>query len=82
MVAIGSPSGEGIDCHGGGWSYGPNAEDYPFDDVPITRWKIGDEVEVGWGLLANHGGGYSYRLLKFPEAVFLNSPKHAFNRHH
>jgi len=68
---IGSPRGllsspRGFDCPGGGWSYGPNAEDYPFDDVPITRWKIGDEVEVGWGILANHGGGYSYRLCKVP----------------
>ena len=64
---IGSPRGEGFDCPGGGWSHGPNAEDYPFEDVPVTQWKSGDVVEVGWGIVANHGGGYSYRLCKVPQ---------------
>lgn len=27
-----------------------------------TIWRIGDIVEVAWGVYANHGGGYSYRL--------------------
>ena len=25
-------------------------------------WKAGDEVEAVWSVLANHGGGYQYRL--------------------
>jgi len=25
-------------------------------------WTIGTEVEVGWSITANHGGGYSYRV--------------------
>lgn len=27
-----------------------------------TYWKAGGTAEVGWGLSAQHGGGYSYRL--------------------
>jgi len=27
-----------------------------------TVWQPGAEVEVAWGLAANHGGGYQYRL--------------------
>ena len=64
---IGAPRNEGFDCPGGGWSHGPNAENYPFEDVPITEWSIGSVVEVGWGIIANHGGGYSYRLCKLPK---------------
>ena len=29
---------------------------------PPTVWKAGSVVEAAWGLWANHGGGYSYRL--------------------
>jgi hypothetical protein len=27
-----------------------------------TVWKVGEEVETTWGMRANHGGGYQYRL--------------------
>jgi len=27
-------------------------------------WEIGREVEVAWGIEANHGGGYQYRLCR------------------
>merc|ERR1712151_395110 len=27
-----------------------------------TVWRIGSKVEVAWGIWANHGGGYQYRL--------------------
>eukprot|EP00939_MAST-03C_sp_MAST-3C-sp1_P000416 g416.t1 len=30
--------------------------------LPQAAWKIGDAVEVGWTVQANHGGGYAYRL--------------------
>jgi hypothetical protein len=32
--------------------------------MPSTKvvWTAGSNVEVAWGVLANHGGGYSYRL--------------------
>ena len=48
-----------------GWSYGPLAEDYymspGFRDVVTTEWKAGSVVEAAWAMVANHGGGYSYR---------------------
>ena len=31
-------------------------------DAVFTDWVRGDKAKVGWGLKANHGGGYSYRL--------------------
>jgi len=65
---IGAPRGKGEDCPGGGWSHGPKAENYPFQDIPVTKWNVGSVVEVAWGISANHGGGYSYRLCKVPEA--------------
>jgi len=71
-VAGGNPDGcpvggdEG-DCPGGGFGYGPAAEDVLFEDVVTTEWKLGGTAEVGWGIIANHGGGYSYRLCKTPE---------------
>eukprot|EP00091_Calanus_sinicus_P014794 TRINITY_DN3248_c0_g1_i3.p1 TRINITY_DN3248_c0_g1~~TRINITY_DN3248_c0_g1_i3.p1 ORF type:complete len:357 (+),score=114.38 TRINITY_DN3248_c0_g1_i3:126-1073(+) len=65
----GSPSRPGQDCspYGGGYSYGPRAEDFEFMDVVTTEWKKGEVVKAGWGMVANHGGGYSYRLCKVPE---------------
>jgi len=55
------------DCgypYGGGFAYGPNAEDFEFHDVVVTEWTIGGTEVAGWGQVANHGGGYSYRLCK------------------
>jgi len=33
-----------------------------------TTWVAGAEAEVAWGLTANHGGGYQYRLCRVKEA--------------
>eukprot|EP00747_Dinoflagellata_sp_TGD_P167459 gnl/TRDRNA2_/TRDRNA2_191908_c0_seq1.p1 gnl/TRDRNA2_/TRDRNA2_191908_c0~~gnl/TRDRNA2_/TRDRNA2_191908_c0_seq1.p1 ORF type:complete len:491 (+),score=74.81 gnl/TRDRNA2_/TRDRNA2_191908_c0_seq1:135-1475(+) len=33
-----------------------------------TTWIAGSEVEVAWGITANHGGGYQYRLCKVSDA--------------
>ena len=27
-----------------------------------TVWRLNSTVEVAWGITANHGGGYQYRL--------------------
>jgi hypothetical protein len=35
---------------------------------PAANWTAGQTVEVSWGIRANHGGGYSYRLCKSEEA--------------
>ena len=60
----GGPSQPGIDCPGGGYSYGPFAEELEYKGVQVTEWKRGSVVEAAWGIIANHGGGYSYRLCK------------------
>jgi len=31
---------------------------------PITKWVVGTKQMVSWSILANHGGGYAYRLCK------------------
>jgi hypothetical protein len=54
-------------CTWGGYSYGPDAQDLDWKDAVWTEWPRGGKVEVGWGLKANHGGGYSYRLYKVGE---------------
>jgi len=61
---VGGPEG---DCPGGGFGYGPRAEDLGWEDIVTTEWTAGGVAEVGWGIIANHGGGYSYRLCKRPE---------------
>ena len=70
-AAGGNPKGCGEpDCgkYAGGFAYGPLAEKVDFKhDFYVTDWKLGDVVEVAWGITANHGGGYSYRLCKMPE---------------
>lgn len=43
-----------------------------------TTWKAGDLAEVRWGISANHGGGYSYRLC--PSGSTLD--EECFNRVH
>merc|ERR1712139_733464 len=32
-----------------------------------TTWIAGSTVEVAWGITANHGGGYQYRLCRLKE---------------
>jgi len=38
-----------------------------------TTWIAGSVVEVAWGLTANHGGGYQYRLCRVPKATPNNT---------
>jgi len=78
----GSPAGPGQDCspYGGGYSYGPRAEDFEFMDVVTTEWKKGEVVTAGWGMVANHGGGYSYRLCKVPEEGMTGLTEECFQK--
>jgi len=62
----GSPELPGYDCPGGGFSYGPFAEQLDFPKAKVTEWKRGSVGSAAWGIIANHGGGYSYRLCKVP----------------
>eukprot|EP00111_Clytia_hemisphaerica_P006043 TCONS_00017484-protein len=70
-AAGGNPNGclGGPQCGNdqGGYPFGPKAEEFQFKhDIHVTNWTLGDHVEVAWGIRANHGGGYSYRLCKMP----------------
>jgi len=45
-----------------GYQYGVHGTDLPASPSQLT-WKAGSIVEVSWSpLIANHGGGYQYRL--------------------
>merc|ERR550519_988674 len=88
---IGCPEGSknqkfGDECHRGGWAYGPKAEDYylapGFPDVVTTEWKAGDVVEAAWGMSANHGGGYTYRLCKVPKEGIRALTEECFQQGH
>jgi len=57
------------DCPGGGSSHGVRAEELSWENSLRTTWKRGAAEEVGWGIIANHGGGYSYRLCKEGQAI-------------
>jgi hypothetical protein len=55
---------------------------FPFNQKIFaqTEWIAGSTAEVAWGITANHGGGYSYRLCPFEqyekdgEACFQKHP--------
>jgi len=49
-----------------GWAWGKGAETYEFPNMPVTTWVKGKTAEVGWNILANHMGGYAWRLCKIP----------------
>ena len=40
-------------------------------DVVTTEWVAGGMAEVGWGIIANHGGGYQYRLCRWGDISSL-----------
>jgi len=79
----GAPPGPGQDCgqpYGGAYAYGPKAENMEFEDPVTTEWVAGANEVVGWGMSANHGGGYSYRLCKLPEGGKAELTEECFQR--
>ena len=65
----------------GGYSFGPMAVNYHFNYEPfVTHSKRGEIVEVAWGITANHGGGYSYRICKVPQEGFSALTEACFQR--
>ena len=42
-------------------------------DVVTTEWVAGGVAEVGWGIIANHGGGYQYRLCRWGGSYLISS---------
>jgi hypothetical protein len=61
-----------------GATKGMNGTDLKPLDTPPTQWKAGSEQEVAWSIIANHGGGYQYRLCpknsEPTEACFQSTP--------
>jgi len=54
-------------CAAGGYGNGPDARVvYQNRSRFVTEWTAGAEVEVKSAVIANHGGGYSYRLCRKP----------------
>lgn len=55
-------------CAAGGYGHGPDARVlYQDRERFVTEWVAGTEVEVKSAIVANHGGGYSYRLCPKPK---------------
>jgi len=52
-------------CAGGGRGHGDDGRTLPGNTKP-AEWTIGEEAEVAYGIEANHGGGYQYRLCLKP----------------
>lgn len=61
----GNPAKNG--CAGGGYGHGPDARTLPGNAKP-TEWSVGSQVEAEFGITANHGGGYQYRLCPKPSS--------------
>jgi len=43
-----------------------DARDVDFPEVVTSTYRSGSVIETVWGISANHGGGYSYRLCRLP----------------
>lgn len=41
---------------------GHNGSHVRWGHGPVTQWVAGQTYDVAWGITANHGGGYQYRL--------------------
>lgn len=73
--------------YNGGWPpTGMKQNDDPLEVLPgpnviPTTWARGSTVPVAWGMWANHGGGYAYRLCRnepgrVSESCFLQNSLH------
>merc|ERR1719201_3333483 len=57
--------------------YGRDSRSTDFRNVITTEWAQGSVVEVAFGINAMHGGVYSYRLCRRPDAL-LNLTEECF----
>merc|ERR1712113_310014 len=61
---------------------GAKGSSFPYNQKTLSRtvWIAGSEAEGAWGITANHGGGYQYRLCPYEkyeeegEACFQKQP--------
>jgi len=66
-------------CVGGGYGHGPDGRSLKGNTQP-TQWHVGEIVEVAFGITANHGGGYQYRLCAVPEGGFKDLTEDCFQK--
>lgn len=79
---LGCPEGNlGQDgCAAGGYGHGPDAREwYQSRPKMQTTWAAGTVVPITWGITANHGGGYSFRLCK-KTASYLDLSEECFQQ--
>jgi len=79
-VALGFTEGIHEGPNGVGTVWFPAAQNFKFEDVVTTQWKIGSRVEAHFGILGNHGGGYSYRLCKVPKEGVTGLTEECFQK--
>lgn len=70
-----------------GFTYGDAGTSMPETLPQLKRtWKVGATVDVAWAIVANHGGGYQYRLCKKGDAqteeCFQRTPLQFVGNHH
>lgn len=77
----GVPAVQGLpnQCTGAGSALGVDAALLE-SQATTTTWSAGSVVEVKFGLAANHGGGYSYRLCKKPADGLLWQTEECFSK--
>jgi len=63
-VATGVDPGPGANLPPPGVKQGLSGQELPEMPGVKTEWAAGSVQDVAWGINANHGGGYSYRLCK------------------
>ena len=65
-----------------GFANGDNAENYEWENPPVTEWKAGSYQEVAWFVAANHAGGYAYRICKIPDGGISKLTEDCFQENH
>jgi len=61
--------------------YGDNSIEREFPNAVTTEWVEGSVVDAAWGISAQHGGGYSYRLCKLPPEGRSGLTEECFQQH-
>lgn len=64
-------------CAGGGYGHGPDSRTLPGNTKP-AEWTAGAQEEVAFGVTANHGGGYIYRLCPKPSTGYKDLTEECF----
>lgn len=74
----GNPRKDG--CAPGGYGHGTDARTLPGNSKP-AEWTVGAVEETMYGVTANHGGGYQYRLCAMPASgSYMDLTEECFQR--